>query len=117
MSVHDETWDRSQCEYCGNTISFGSRTNHAASRFNKFIGKKVVLNVKLDKMPPFWFTTIVRDAVELLEEGVEYTVKNVNPASSWCAVVLEEKPAKEFNLGWFDIVGEPKPNLIGSLEW
>jgi len=117
MSVHDESWDRPTCEYCNQTIAFGSRTNHANCRFAKYIGKKVVLNVKLDKMPPFWFSSMVRDAQEILEEGREYTVKNVNPASSWCAVVLEEEPAKEFNLGWFNLIGEAAPNPVGNLDW
>lgn len=53
-------------------------------------------------MPPFWFTNIVRDAQELLREDGIYTVKAVHPASSWCAVELEEIADKEFNLGWFD---------------
>lgn len=116
MSIHDESWDRPTCEHCGQEIIYGGRTNHTICRFNKYVGKKVKLNVKLDKMPPFWFTNIVRDAQELLQEDAEYTVKAVHPASSWCAVELEEVPAKEFNLGWFSVVEEEGSDLLGNLE-
>lgn len=117
MSIHDESWDRPTCEYCGQPIVYGERTNHTHCRFNKYLGKKVSLCVSLDAMPPFWFTSIVRDAQELLREGETYTVRSVKPASSWCAVVFEELPAKEFNLGWFNLVGEASPNPVGNLEW
>ena len=117
MSIYDESWDRPTCEHCGREIVYGERVNHTLCRFQKYIGKKVKLNVKLAAMPPFWFTNIVRDAQELLEEGMVYTVKAVHPASSWCAVELEEIAAKEFNLGWFDVVNESKPSAVGNLNW
>jgi hypothetical protein len=106
MSIHDESWDRPTCECCGERIQYGERTNHTHCRFNKYVGKKVILNVKLDAMPPFWFAPIIKDAKKLLREGEVYTVKSVNPASSWCAVTLEESPAKEFNLSWFRALEE-----------
>ena len=117
MSIHDESWDRPTCEHCNQEIVYGSRDNHTLCRFQKYIGAKVKLNVKLDKMPAFWFTNIVRDAQELLREGEIYTVKAAHPASSWCAVELEEISAAQFNLGWFDIVGEAKASLIENLDW
>ena len=117
MSIHDESWDRPICEHCNQEIVYGGRTNHTLCRFQKYIGAKVKLNVNLDAMPPFWFTNIVRDAQELLCEDEIYTVKAVHSASSWCAVELEEVSAAQFNLGWFDIVGEENNNLIGKLDW
>ena len=50
----------------------------------------------------FWFTNIVKDADELLEVGKEYTIKKLELASSWCAVILEEFPEHKFSLGFFD---------------
>jgi hypothetical protein len=120
MSIHDESWDRPTCEHCNQEIVYGGRTNHTLCRFQKYIGKQVQLNVKLAAMPPFWFSNIVKDAQEFLKEGEIYTVKAVHPASSWCAVELEEIPNKEFALSWFDVADEPNADLIGSwgnLEW
>ena len=50
----------------------------------------------------FWFTNIVKDANELLELGKEYTIKKLELASSWRAVILEEFPEHKFSLGFFD---------------
>ena len=116
MSIHDESWDRPTCEHCNQTIEYGEKAAHLNCRFDKYVGKKVQLSVKLAAMPPFWFTNIVKDAQALLEEGKVYTVKAAHPASSWCAVELEGVAA-QFNLGWFSIVGEPEENLLGNLEW
>ena len=117
MSVHDESWGRPTCEHCNKTIEYGERAAHLRCRFNKYVGKRVRLNVKLAAMPPFWFTNIVRAAQELLQEGKIYTVKAVHPASSWCAVELEEVAGKEFSLSWFDVIDNPNTDLIGNLEW
>lgn len=49
----------------------------------------------------FWFTNIIKDAKELLEVGNVYTIRKIELASSWCAVILEEFPDKKFALNWF----------------
>lgn len=116
MSIHDESWDRPICEYCNQEIVYGGRANHTLCRFQKYIGKHVKLNVKLAAIPPFWFTNIVRDAQTLLKEDQIYKVKAVHPASSWCAVELEEVSAAQFNLGWFDVADESKPSAVDNLD-
>lgn len=58
--------------------------------------------VKFRGVHMFWFTNIVKDANELLELGKEYTIKKIELASSWCAVILEEFPDKKFALSFFD---------------
>jgi hypothetical protein len=50
----------------------------------------------------FWFKNILKDANELLEVGKVYTITQLELASSWCSVVLEEFPDKKFSLSWFD---------------
>lgn len=49
----------------------------------------------------FWFTNIIKDAEELLEKDKSYTIQSLIPASSWCAVKLEEFPEHEFALSFF----------------
>jgi hypothetical protein len=49
----------------------------------------------------FWFKNILKDANELLEVGKVYTITQLELASSWCGVVLEEFPDKKFSLSWF----------------
>jgi hypothetical protein len=50
----------------------------------------------------FWFTDIVDNANTLLEIGKQYTLKMVEPASSWVCVRLEEFPEHDFALYFFD---------------
>jgi hypothetical protein len=50
----------------------------------------------------FFFNNILKDANELLEVGKVYTITQLELASSWCGVVLEEFPDKKFSLSWFD---------------
>lgn len=50
----------------------------------------------------FWFTNIIQDAENFLELGKEYTVKELQLASSWCGVILEEFPDKIFSLSFFN---------------
>lgn len=50
----------------------------------------------------FFFQNILKDANDLLEIGKEYTITKIELASSWCAVILEEFPDKQFSLSWFN---------------
>ena len=49
----------------------------------------------------FFFQNILKDAEDLLEIDKEYTIARLELASSWCAVILEEFPDKQFSLSWF----------------
>ncbi len=51
---------------------------------------------------PFWFTNIVDNANNLLKIGKEYTLKLVEPASSWVCIRLEEFPDHDFSLHFFN---------------
>lgn len=50
----------------------------------------------------FWFTNIIKNAEENLEVGKEYTIKTISPASSWCAVTVEEFPEMNLALSFFE---------------
>jgi len=58
--------------------------------------------VRFKGVHQFWFVNIVKDANELLDLGKEYTIKKLELASSWCAVILEEFPEHKFSLGFFE---------------
>jgi hypothetical protein len=63
---------------------------------------KVGSKVTYEGTHHFWFTSIIKDANELLEVGKEYTVLKLVLASSWCGVRLEEFPDKVFALSFFN---------------
>ena len=50
----------------------------------------------------FWYANIIKEASDLLELGKEYTVSELQLASSWCGVILEEFPKHLFALSFFD---------------
>lgn len=50
----------------------------------------------------FFFNNILKDANDLLEIDKEYTITKIELASSWCAVILDEFPDKQFSLSWFN---------------
>jgi len=62
---------------------------------------KLGTKVKYKGTHMFWFTNIVKDANELLEIEKDYTISKLGLNSSWCSVVLEEFPDKEFSLSFF----------------
>jgi hypothetical protein len=64
----------------------------------------------------FWFTNIMKDAENLLEKGKTYHIKSIEPASSWCPVILEEFPDVTFSLGFFE-EKEPIKKLEDVLKY
>ena len=62
---------------------------------------KIGSKVTFKGLHMFWFTNIVEAANKLLEFDVEYTIKKIEPASSWCSVTLEEFPDQQFALSFF----------------
>lgn len=64
----------------------------------------------------FFFTSILKDANDLLEIGKEYTIVKLELASSWCGVILEEFPDKKFSLSWFDHEAELTTDEVMQME-
>jgi hypothetical protein len=64
----------------------------------------------------FWFFNIIKDANDLLEIGKEYTITKIEPASSWCAVVLQEFPEHRFALNWFAYEKELTTEEVRNIE-
>jgi hypothetical protein len=62
------------------------------------IGSKIIYRGANKK---FWYTSIIENAEKNLEIDKEYTITRLELASSWCAVILEEFPDKQFSLSWF----------------
>ncbi|CAN5584349.1 hypothetical protein BH20ACI4_BH20ACI4_02000 [soil metagenome] len=60
----------------------------------------------------FWFTNIIANAERELRIGEIYTLKNIELASSWASITLEETGDTEFSLGFFDDLSasNQKPN-------
>lgn len=50
----------------------------------------------------FWFTDIIANAEWELRIGEIYTLKSIEPSSSWACITLEETGDTEFSLGFFD---------------
>ncbi len=52
---------------------------------------------------PIWFANVLKNAGKLVV-GQEYTIRSVEPASSWCCIKLEEFPETEvFGDDWFSL--------------
>ena len=64
----------------------------------------------------FFFKNILKDANDLLEIGKVYTIAKIELASSWCAVILEEFPDKQFSISWFDYEKELTTQEATQLE-
>jgi len=50
----------------------------------------------------FWFTDMKKNAKRLLTKGQTYTLKDIAVYSSWACIQLEEFPAADFPLSFFD---------------
>ena len=52
----------------------------------------------------FPYSDMAENADRELTVGAVYTLKNIELASSWACITLEEKPGMEFSLGYFEIL-------------
>jgi hypothetical protein len=52
----------------------------------------------------FPYSDMAENADRELTVGAVYTLKNIELASSWACITLEEKPVMEFSLGYFEIL-------------
>lgn len=63
--------------------------------------KQVEDKIVFNGIKVFWLLNMMEEAKSKLKIGNEYTIKEIWPASSWTAVVLEEFPDVMFNYHWF----------------
>ena len=56
--------------------------------------------VKINKIGPFWFPDMVKNAKNLDKNKI-YTIKNFKINSSWIEIFLEETGDKCYNWSWF----------------
>ncbi len=59
-------------------------------------GDKVIFR----SIPKIWFVNVIKNS-EKLEIGKEYTIREIEVASSWCCIKLEEFSEGEFGDDWF----------------